>query len=636
VRRTDRLLGRISLRVFLLATLVGGGLYLSGFAYFLYSRMRDPAVALTSGTGVLIGLLSQLQGRHDTLHLAEERLRGILNGSSPRRGTEVVAVRTLAARAGASLDHALLDGTPPAVQVRIIALDTSLASAARLLEQAAAAAGAGDARRVLAAFDVRQASLDELMSDASAVARRELLGRQRAVQRGAAGARRDTFIWLGLGAVAAFAVAYVGRRRIWLPLAELQRGLTGVAEGDLTARLPERGRDEVGRLAALFNEMTRVLRDRAEEQGRFAAAGELVAGVAHEVNNPLMAIAAQAETRLGETGMTDEERDDMQQILRQARRASKLLRGLLRFVRAGEHRVTPVNLNDAVRGALDLVSYRFGVDEIEVTGTLDAQLPAVLGDPIRLEQVLVNLFSNAIDAMRQVPAPRRLAVDSWAAHGRVYVVVEDSGRGIPEEFADRLFKPFATTKGRRGTGLGLYISRQLIREAGGELTLESSAGVGARFVVSLPVTDQTVGPAPVPAGDSAAGGAATPLAGVRILLVDDEGAVRGPVVKFLSRRGATVLEAGDGEQALAQVAQRDVDLIVADLRMPRLGGVGLYHELQTLHPRLAERVLFLSGDISQLAEPGNTPVARERVLVKPVELRELEQRLLEVLREVSD
>src|SRR5206468_7556468 len=240
-------------------------------------------------------------------------------------------------------------------------------------------------------------------------------------------------------------------------------------------------------IAEHFNAMTRVLRDRAEEQGRFAAAGELLAGVAHEVNNPLMAIAAHAENRLADPAFEGEQRNEMTQILRQARRATKLLRGLLRFVHATDRDVTNVNLNDVVRGALDLVSYRFGVDEITVGGQLDASLPPVQGDAIKLEQVVVNLLSNAIDALRGVTPPRRLSVDTWVQDGSVSVAVGDNGKGVAPEIAQRLFRPFATTKGRRGTGLGLYISRQIAREAGGDLALTAPPGFGARFVLSLPV-----------------------------------------------------------------------------------------------------------------------------------------------------
>ena len=466
---------------------------------------------------------------------------------------------------------------------------------------------------------------------AARLARAELLARQRDLQEAVREVRRDTIAWLVVGLLFVPALTYVVRRRVWRPLRELEVGLAEVADGDLTVGVPVRGSDELGRLAEHFNAMTRVLRDRAEEQGRFAAAGELLAGVAHEVNNPLMAIAAHAENRLADPAFGGEQRSEMTQILRQARRATKLLRGLLRFVRASEREVTNVNLNDVVRGALDLVSYRFGVDEITVGGQLDVSLPPVQGDAIKLEQVVVNLLSNAIDALRAVTPPRHLSVDTWVQDGQVSVAVGDNGRGVAAEFAQRLFRPFATTKGRRGTGLGLYISRQIAREAGGNLTLTSPPGFGARFVLSLPVALASA-PAPAPASPSpvaaTAQAAVGSLAGLRVLIVEDEEAVRRPMARYLTRRGAEVDEAADGVEGLARLRAQPANVILADLRMPRMGGVELYAQLEEERPELAARVLFLSGDVSQLAEPGNTPVPRERVLVKPVELVELERRIV--------
>src|SRR5207244_3363173 len=179
-------------------------------------------------------------------------------------------------------------------------------------------------------------------------------------------------------------------------------------------------------------------------------------------------------------------------------------------------------------------------------------------------------------------------------------------------------------KGRRGTGLGLYISRQIAREAGGELALVPSSGTGARFVLSLPVAEAAVAapaapatPPPSPratAAEARPGGAprAVPsLTGVRVLIVDDEEPVRRPMMRYLTRKGAQVDMASDGMEALTVLRERSADVILADLRMPRMGGIELFAQLEEERPELAARVLFLSGDISQLAEPGNTPVPRE-------------------------
>ena len=441
--------------------------------------------------------------------------------------------------------------------------------------------------------------------------------------------------WLVLlaGAVLLPVALLVVRRRVWNPLTELERGIQRVAQGDLSAQIPVAREDELGHLITHFNEMTRVLRDRAEEQGRFAAAGELLGGVAHEVNNPLMAIASHAELRLADPRLAAEQRAEMQSILRQAQRAAKLLRGLLRFVRAGEKRAAAVNLNDVVRSAIDLVSYRFIIDEISIEGRLDPSLPAVVGDANRLEQVVVNLLSNGLDALRLIKPPRRLTVDSFVDPrlGRVCVTVTDNGPGVAAEVAQRLFRPFTSTKGRRGTGLGLYISRQLVREAEGELDLVAHGERGARFLLWLPYTPEAAPEAP--AAVAAAATNAT-LAGIRVLVVDDEELVRRPMLRFLTKRGAEVREAGDGAMALDNIrAGFEPDVIVADLRMPRMDGAEFYERLLEEWPALAERVLFLSGDITQLAGRGLAEIPRERVLVKPLELVELERRIADFMRE---
>ncbi|HYT63567.1 MAG TPA: ATP-binding protein [Gemmatimonadales bacterium] len=453
-----------------------------------------------------------------------------------------------------------------------------------------------------------------------------------------------------VGAILLPIALLIVRRRMWKPLAALEQGIKRVADGDLSTQVPVARDDELGKVTTHFNQMTRVLRDRAEEQGRFAAAGELLGGVAHEVNNPLMAIASHAELRLSDGQLPAEQRSEMQNILRQAQRAAKLLRGLLRFVRAGEKRTAAVNMNDVVRSAIDLVSYRFSIDEISIEGRLDPGLPAVVGDANRLEQVVVNLLSNAIDALRTVKPPRRLTVDSFVSEGggggdRACVTVTDNGPGVSAEIVQRLFRPFASTKGRRGSGLGLYISRQLVREAEGELELVAHADRGARFLVWLPCAPGTVPaatepapspPAPPPPPAPPAKATKASLAGIRVLLVDDEELIRRPMARFLGKRGAEVTEAGDGAAALERIRGGfEPQVILADLRMPRMDGAEFYERLLEEQPRLAERVLFLSGDITHLAGRGLSDVPRDRVLVKPVELAELERRIGDFLREMA-
>ncbi len=658
--RLARLAGgrAISLRITLLAVALGAAAYASALPLYLYFRVSRPALALGSTIQGIADVGDDLARRKAALAHALVLTRDLARRARAPADSLRVAYR-LVLGARAPLAQPPQAPFTPAMREALAQTDEAMTRVANGLANVLALLGAGrraQAEARLLDVDSLVRAADSPHERASQLARADLVARQRGVREAANEVRRDTLVWLLMGLLLGPALLFAVRRRVWRPLRDLETGLAQVADGDLSVRVPVRGADELGQLAEHFNAMTRVLRDRAQEQGRFAAAGELLAGVAHEVNNPLMAIAAHAENRLADPSLGEEQRAEMTQILRQARRAGKLLRGLLRFVHATEPEVIRVNLNDVVRGALDLVSYRFGVDEVTVGGRLDPHLPAVEGDAIKLEQVVVNLLANAIDALRRITPPRQLTVDTWVQDTRVSVAIGDNGKGVPPEFAPRLFRPFATTKGRQGTGLGLYISRQIAREAGGDLVLSAAPApvpaAGARFVLSLPAaftptpthTTTPIPPAPPAAAPPAAqaaspspaaapGPRAASLAGIRVLIVDDEEGVRRPMARFLKRRGAEVEEAVDGVDGLARLRVQPADVILADLRMPRMSGTELFAQLEEERPELAARVLFLSGDVSQLAEPGNTPVARERVLVKPVELAELERRILAFARE---
>ena len=594
--------------------------YVIGLTLYIGGVLAPRAARLRAETVPMLELFGQIAVRAgNTEQLMIEARRGVLDGDTAARervratlATPAINSTPLLARAPLELRELL---ARTAVLQGQIENDLNESLALAELDQRAKAAEA------LASVDSLHAEMGLVLVEAERLGLRGLSERESQLGDALDQAVATMAVWVVLGVLLLLLIAITVHRRVRRPLRELEQGLDAVAAGELNTTVRVRQADELGQLTTHFNEMTGVLRARAAEQGRFAAAGELIAGVAHEVNNPLMAIAALADSRLEDPALPEELRGELGQIRRQARRAGKLLSGLLRFVRARDPHPSAVQVNEVLASAVDLVSYRFGVEEVTFSRKMDETLPPVRGAAVRLEQVFVNLLSNALDALAEVPAPRELGVETWRAGDRVGIAVTDRGAGIAPEMRARMFHPFATTKGAGGTGLGLYISREIIRELGGDLEHEPTVE-GARFVVTLPMAESAAEPHAGSRHAATAPAMAPSLAQLRILLVDDEEAIRSPIARFLGRRGATVLEASDGAEALELLERTDVDAMLVDLRMPRMDGAAFCAQLERRQPALLDRVVLLSGDLSQLE--GSLPVPADRVLVKPVELREIE------------
>lgn len=606
-------------------------LYVVGLTLYIGATVAPRAARLRAETIPMLQLFGQIAERASrTEALMVEARHGIVDEDAAAR--EQVRASLAAATASSS---PLLARAPLELQELLARTSVLQAEIETRLNESVAQADLDQdeaAARALAVADSLHAEMGLVLVSAEQLGLRSLADRESKLSDALQGAVHTMVIWMALGVLLLVALMVMVQRRVRHPLRDLEAGLDAVSAGELNTKVRVRRQDELGHLAAHFNDMTGVLRARAAEQGRFAAAGELVAGVAHEVNNPLMAIAALADTRLDDPTLPQDLRVELGQIRRQARRAGKLLSGLLRFVRTREPLTAAVSLNDVVRSAVDLVSYRFGVEEIDFELRLEAHLPPARGADVRLEQVIVNLLSNALDSLARVPPPRSLLLETWRTGDAVAVAVTDKGPGIAPEMRSRLFHPFASTKGAGGTGLGLYISREIIRELGGDLAHQPVTR-GARFVVTLPIAEagaedsvvQRTTPLPPPSAGT--------LDGTRILLVDDEEVVRAPIARFLRRRGATVHEASDGLEALAQLDRYDVDAIIADLRMPRMDGAAFCAELARHRPGQLRRVILLSGDLSQLQ--GVLPVPGERVLAKPVELVEIEAAVRRVVGQMD-
>jgi PAS domain S-box-containing protein len=255
------------------------------------------------------------------------------------------------------------------------------------------------------------------------------------------------------------------------------------------APLVSREGSRIGRLIILDDITDRAeLEKRLVQADKLSSIGLLAAGVAHEVNTPLAVISTYAQMLAKQISGDATKAPLLEKITRQTFRASEIVNSLLNFSRMSRSELGPLDLNKIVRETLTLVEHQFTKASVEVDLSQDPDLPRIKGDPGKLQQVLLNLFLNARDAME---SGGRLTVASFSQEGTVRIAVADSGSGIASENLPRIFDPFFTTKGaRRGTGLGLSVSYGIVQEHGGDIEVESEVGKGTRFLLVFPVVNR--------------------------------------------------------------------------------------------------------------------------------------------------
>ncbi len=384
--------------------------------------------------------------------------------------------------------------------------------------------------------------------------------------------------------------------------------------------------------AQLYNKVTEQLnqlqaaRELLAQNEKLSLIGELVSGVAHELNNPLTTVLGYAQM-LEEEAQAPQMKEDLRQITEAALRARTIVQGLLSVVRKHEPRREWVDVNRPVQEVLQLKAYQLHMDNIAVETELDPNLPKILADAHQLHQVFLNLVNNAHQAMTRAHGRGTLTVRTCLLADRtVRVEIADDGPGIPPGLQHRIFEPFFTTK-RDGTGLGLSIAEGIVRQHGGSISFESQQGQGCRFFVDLPVA---VAAEALPEVEEE--GELPPVAPARILVVEDEPAVADFIAKALQRAGHTVWCATNGQEALSMLADERPDLIISDIKMPSMRGDQFFMELQVLYPDLVPRVLFVTGDVADQRTVGFLEETGQPRLVKPFGADELRRMVARMLR----
>jgi two-component system NtrC family sensor kinase len=312
-------------------------------------------------------------------------------------------------------------------------------------------------------------------------------------------------------------------------------------------------------------------------------------------------------------------------------RAAKIVQNLLTFSRKRTTEKALTDLNRVIEQVIELREYDLRVTNVTIVRDLAPVLPPVLADPDQIQQVLLNLLTNAEHAIREMGRPGRITVRSRVKDGRVRLEVADDGPGIAPENLKRIFVPFFTTKEiGRGTGLGLSICYGIVQDHGGTIEVDSVPGRGASFRLEFPA----LGGADLPAETATEEAPrATAAAAGCLLVVDDEEAIAELVRDVLEPEGWEVRTARDGVEALASVREVVPDVLLVDMRMPGMGGREFFEALRERFPDLAQRVVFATGDsgsegTSQFLEDAGTPL-----LGKPYDLRALVEVISTVARQ---
>jgi signal transduction histidine kinase len=428
-------------------------------------------------------------------------------------------------------------------------------------------------------------------------------------------------------------------KRATEPLRKLRDAAEAVGSGDFSKRLTVKSDDELGQLGQTFNKMSVNLQtSRAElekaleslkstqaqliQREKLSAVGEFVAGVAHELNNPLTSLIGFAEL-LQMSPIDEKQAAHVSFIVKSSQRCHKIVQNLLGFARQHAPERKVVKVSDAIDAVIELIAYEMRTSNIELATDYDPTLPVIVGDAHQLQQVVLNVLNNARQAILETQKPGRIRVTTERAGHLVKIVITDNGPGISAENLRKVFDPFFTTKPvGQGTGLGLSLCYGIIKEHGGTIHVVSEIGAGATFTIELPSASASQ-IATVNAHEQGAPAPGATAVGKRVLIIDDEEWILTMTRTVLEEDGYIVDVAIDADEALNKVALNQYDLLVCDQKMPGLSGSQLYTRLLTDDPAAADRLMFMTGDVMGDNFQEFLKDSRKQCLTKPFSLTQL-------------
>ncbi|MDP2730182.1 MAG: PAS domain S-box protein [Dehalococcoidales bacterium] len=366
------------------------------------------------------------------------------------------------------------------------------------------------------------------------------------------------------------------------------------------------------------------LERKAHNASRLVVVGEMAAGIAHEINNPLTPILGFTEL-LMRRELPEDIKTDLKIIYDSTRRTADVTRRLLTFARQSKPMRTLCSINEVVESALQLRAYHLKTNNIKVITELDPGLPSTVADAGQLQQALLNLIMNAEYEMTQSHGGGNLLIKTEKTGNIIRVSVKDDGPGISRENMERLFTPFFTTKKvGEGTGLGLSVCHGIIAEHDGRIYAESEVGRGATFIVEILIVKQQKEKGVEPS-ESDKGEAVVEAAKARILVVDDEPTIVQVLKQVLTDEGYQVKATGKAKEALRLIEGEKFACILLDIRLLDMSGIRLYQHLDNTDKSYAQRIIFITGDVMGPDTMEFFSRVRASYITKPFDIEQLKR-----------